>query len=217
MEPAWPDLGHNSKNKSRFLSSSSKEDDKSSKSKSCESSDEESPALPQDSTAPTPSTNRSPPPIPPLDQTRPRSGQPIDNEDSNKLETSIPLNHTTEPGWFERDHKINVSNNFFEEDDLGFDPFHETQKGLADLLESESKAAEAQQKQVVTPEPEWKNPQPLNRTRAPPPGFHAPAISQPAPYNFLPEHSINRVMSSGVDPLFGRGQAPLHNRSGLPA
>ena len=27
----------------------------------------------------------------------------------------------------------------------GFDPFHETQKGLADLLESESKAAEAQQ------------------------------------------------------------------------
>ena len=30
---------------------------------------------------------------------------------------------------------------------LGFDPFHETQKGLADLLESESKAAEAQQYQ----------------------------------------------------------------------
>ena len=34
----------------------------------------------------------------------------------------------------------------------GFDPFHETQKGLADLLESESKAAEAQQKQVINNE-----------------------------------------------------------------
>jgi hypothetical protein len=32
----------------------------------------------------------------------------------------------------------------------GFDPFHETQKGLADLLESESKAAEAQQHQQVS-------------------------------------------------------------------
>ena len=31
----------------------------------------------------------------------------------------------------------------------GFDPFHETQKGLADLLESESKAAEAQQNKVT--------------------------------------------------------------------
>ena len=34
---------------------------------------------------------------------------------------------------------------FFE----GFDPFHETQKGLAELLESESKAAEAQRIQVA--------------------------------------------------------------------
>ena len=33
MEPAWPDLGHTANNKSRFLSTSSKEDDKSSKSK----------------------------------------------------------------------------------------------------------------------------------------------------------------------------------------
>jgi hypothetical protein len=35
-------------------------------------------------------------------------------------------------------------------DFAGFDPFHETQKGLADLLESESKAAEAQQHQQVS-------------------------------------------------------------------
>ena len=35
-----------------------------------------------------------------------------------------------------------MTNNFLEEDDLGFDPFHETQKALAEMLESESKAAE---------------------------------------------------------------------------
>ena len=62
---------------------------------------------------------------------------------------------------------MKISNTFLDDDDVddlgnatgdddtavnpdtvaGFDPFHETQKGLADLLESESKAAEAQQYQ----------------------------------------------------------------------
>merc|ERR1711988_2018276 len=35
----------------------------------------------------------------------------------------------------------------FEEDDLGFDPFHETQKALAEMLESESKQQQQQQQQ----------------------------------------------------------------------
>ena len=36
----------------------------------------------------------------------------------------------------------------FEEDDLGFDPFHETQKALAEMLESESKVQAELQKQL---------------------------------------------------------------------
>ena len=67
-------------------------------------------------------------------------------------------------GWLDSD--LKNSNNFLDDDDVddlgknqknlllplqsvlpGFDPFHETQKGLADLLESE--AAEAQQQAKV--------------------------------------------------------------------
>ena len=44
-------------------------------------------------------------------------------------------------GWLDSS-DLKISNNFLEEDDLGFDPFHETQKALAEMLESESKAAE---------------------------------------------------------------------------
>merc|ERR1719414_805017 len=39
----------------------------------------------------------------------------------------------------------------FEEDDLGFDPFHETQKALAEMLESESKQQQQQQQQQSPP------------------------------------------------------------------
>ena len=72
----------------------------------------------------------------------------------------------------------------------GFDPFHETQKGLADLLESEA-AAQAQQQQtkVASPPPgDWRGPagagagaggpSPVagagaqSRVKLPPPGFH---------------------------------------------
>jgi len=195
VDPAWPDLGNSIQNKSRFVSSSSKEDEKSSKSKSCESSDEESPPpLPQDST---------PPPAP----------DPVNN--SKQLPPHLTNNQPQDSGWSERDVKISVSNNFLEEDDLGFDPFHETQKGLADLLESESKAAEAQLKQVITPEPEWKSTPPLSRTRAPPPGFHAPAISQPNPYTFMSDHSLNRILPANLESLYNRA-APLPGRSGLP-
>ena len=68
-------------------------------------------------------------------------------------------------GWLDSD--LKNSNNFLDDDDVddlgkmqtkdnppftvlfeGFDPFHETQKGLADLLESE--AAEAQQQAKVS-------------------------------------------------------------------
>ena len=55
-------------------------------------------------------------------------------------------------GWLDSD--LKSSNTFLDDDDvddLGFDPFHETQKGLADLLESEA-AAQAQQQAQVRPE-----------------------------------------------------------------
>ena len=55
----------------------------------------------------------------------------------------------------------------------GFDPFHETQKGLADLLESE--AAEAQQSYKAPSPEDWGSSggaASSSRARLPPPGFH---------------------------------------------
>ena len=43
--------------------------------------------------------------------------------------------------------KDTYKDDLFEEDDLGFDPFHETQKALAEMLESESKQQIQQQQQ----------------------------------------------------------------------
>ena len=109
----------------------------------------------------------------------------------------------------------------------GFDPFHETQKGLADLLESE--AAEAQQTykvhtshlqhsnftpcipQAPSPDPDWSSaPSSTSRARLPPPGFHT---AQPA-HNPPPQH-LGTYMQNPVDSLFGpapsrggRGGAP---------
>ncbi len=40
---------------------------------------------------------------------------------------------------FSEDWSLIPNDDLFEEDDLGFDPFHETQKALAEMIESESK------------------------------------------------------------------------------
>lgn len=52
-------------------------------------------------------------------------------------------------GWGSSSIKDNNSYkaDLYEEDDLGFDPFHETQKALAEMLESESKQVAAHQQQ----------------------------------------------------------------------
>jgi len=120
-------------------------------------------------------------------------------------------------GWLENDMKIS-NNTFFDDDvdDLGFDPFHETQKGLADLLESESKAAEAQLNfKVATPEPDWsvsvsgtQVPTSSGRARLPPPGFHNPSVSQPPNL-----HGSYLGQGVNVDSLFG----PPRGVGGRPA
>lgn len=71
--------------------------------------------------------------------------------------------------------------------------------------------------QVAAPEPEWHSSAPLSRTRAPPPGFHAPTLSQHTPYNFMSDHSLNRLLSGGVDSLFSRTQSQMPGRLGMPA
>merc|ERR1719319_1010095 len=77
----------------------------------------------------------------------------------------------SDSGWLDSD--LKVSNNFLEEDDLGFDPFHETQKALAEMLESESKAAETVvPTKVPSPEPDWRLGSQQPTTTRPPPGFH---------------------------------------------
>ena len=63
-----------------------------------------------------------------------------------------PLNNTTStngppPGLVGGLLKDTFKDDLFEEDDLGFDPFHETQKALAEMLESESKQQQQQQQQ----------------------------------------------------------------------
>merc|ERR1719266_113702 len=90
----------------------------------------------------------------------------------------------------------------------GFDPFHETQKGLTDLLESESKAAELQAKAAAPSPPGWESAPP--RARLPPPGFH-PAYSGGgggggggAGYSSqLQPGLLPPQQSSAVDSLFG--------------
>jgi len=121
-----------------------------------------------------------------------------------------PVETIQEQGWL--DNELKISNSFLDDDvdDLGFDPFHETQKGLADLLESE--AAEAQQSyKAPSPEPDWSSvPSSTSRARLPPPGFHT---AQPV-HNPPPQH-LGTYMQNPVDSLFGpapsrggRGGAP---------
>jgi len=109
------------------------------------------------------------------------------------------------------------SNNFLDDDDdvddLGFDPFHETQKGLADLLESEAAEAQQQAKQVCPPSPDWRTHHlptpPAARAKLPPPGFHNTTSSQ----HLQPQTNLAGNFthggfgvpssSSAVDSLFG--------------
>jgi len=188
----WPDPD-NDELKGRINCTSSKEET-SSKTKSCETSDDE-------------------------------SGTALLSEDvlvQKATETYSatsdvkPLNSSRvlgEPDWSDAEVKINVFNNFQEEDDLGFDPFHETQKGLADLLESESKAAEAHQQQVMLGDSAWTSNHTMSRPRAPPPGFHSPSVQQ---YNFMPDATLNHI-PGGVEALFNRAPSQLANRTGLSA
>jgi hypothetical protein len=87
---------------------------------------------------------------------------------------------------------------FTEEDDLGFDPFHETQKALAEMLETESK--QVQSKTLHMPRLEGQllssgggqiqgpsqafvqqqQQQNATRAKAPPPGFNLASNMHPS-------------------------------------
>ena len=74
------------------------------------------------------------------------------NHDSDRGGGGPPINNTTStngppPGLVGGLLKDTFKDDLFEEDDLGFDPFHETQKALAEMLESESKQQQQQQQQ----------------------------------------------------------------------
>jgi len=187
-EQGWPDLENSACTASRFLGTS-KEDDTSPKSISGLSSDEEN--RPTDSRRLEMNThldhlskevsNREVP----QDSTH-RNNQHLSRADSVLLDQEVSLIETCD----------------FEEDDLGFDPFHETQKGLADLLESESKAAEAHRSRVGSNTDDWPSAASISRSRAPPPGFHIPVLPLPSSYN-MGDPSVGR--GNNIDTLFSRG------------
>jgi len=136
----------------------------------------------------------------------------------------VVTNHTSHSqGWFNIEDVLDDRLSA-EEDDLGFDPFHETQKGLAELVESENKAAEAINNQALAAHGDWKQQQtknsapPTSRPRAPPPGFHTPA-AQPPTFNLLPDNCGNLLPhGSAVNSLYSGGAAGsrLNSRLGLP-
>ena len=81
------------------------------------------------------------------EQTQPVSPEPLPPQP----EQESSQQQCESGGWLDSD--LQSSNTFLDDDDvddLGFDPFHETQKGLADLLESEAAAQAQQQAQVRT-------------------------------------------------------------------
>lgn len=79
-----------------------------------------------------------------------------------------------------------------DEDDLGFDPFQETQKALAELLESESKLLQQKSPVEQSLQPldsninsafsslSFQPPQktPIVRQKAPPPGFNLTSLRE---------------------------------------
>lgn len=151
------------------------------------------------------------------------------------LITPQPTLHASQ-GWFEIDEPLDDEDEHSpEEDDLGFDPFHETQLGLADLIESENKAAEAISKQALASSNiDWKQQPSKNslsaavaaaasrpRAPAPPPGFHTPA-AQPSPFaGLLPDNCGNLLpppSASSVNSLYSSGSSAgsrLNSRLGL--
>jgi len=219
-EQTWPDLGNTGPPyKGRFIG---KDEDKS-KSKSCSSSDCDSSSLPGDSRSPgdqvVPTSEGGPGLADAAwegDTGPSQSALCAVSEESN-VSTEQEQEHRQ--GWLDND--LKNSNNFLDDDDdvddLGFDPFHETQKGLADLLESE--AAEAQQQaKVSSPSPDWRThlpTPPAARAKLPPPGFHNTTSSHHLPpHNNLggnfshggfggPSGLNPPSTSSAVDSLFG--------------
>jgi len=224
VDQAWPDLS-NAHTQNSFKTSRNihniKEDDKSSKSKSCDSSDEDSlsacPAVPS---------------LAPDDQpscvstaiTPPANNRIVDN--TPQFPSRNLPNTESETGWLDTD--LKVSNNFLEEDDLGFDPFHETQKALAEMLESESAAAETNK--VPSFCPDWRG-SPSAATR-PPPGFHNNVQQPGLPHNHfsnfnylsdqplghhIPGNGSGIAIGSGIENLFGRVGSGQQIRSSGPA
>jgi len=196
-EQGWPDLGNSSNTASRYLASSKENDDTSPKSISGLSSDEENRPLPdsrgvdlnthEDLTKEVPARTKEVPVREAPQETTQRNNQHLPPPDSALLDQEATL----------------VDGGDFEEDDLGFDPFHETQKGLADLLESESKAAEAHRSQVGPNTDDWPSTASVSRSRAPPPGFHTPVLPLPASYGMGDPSSVAR--GNSIDALFSRG------------
>jgi len=213
-EQTWPDLGPGPY-KGRY-----KDEDKS-KSKSCSSSDCDSSSLAGDSRSPgdqvVPISEGGPGLADAAWEGETGNTQSTPSAVSEQSNVSVEQEVETRQGWLDSD--LKNSNNFLDDDDvddLGFDPFHETQKGLADLLESE--AAEAQQQaKVSSPSPDWRTQlptPPAGRAKLPPPGFH-PSSSQ---HNLPPSNlgnfshggfggpgglSLPPSSVSAVDSLFG--------------
>ncbi|XP_059491042.1 CCR4-NOT transcription complex subunit 4 isoform X2 [Neocloeon triangulifer] len=82
------------------------------------------------------------------------------------------------------------------EDDLGFDPFAETQKALEELIKTEKQQQVLQQQRSAPPQmnPHYR-PHPtidMHRTTAPPPGF----ANQPMRHNFQTHFNEGRAMNS---------------------
>jgi len=256
-DQSWPDLGGNMPPyKGRFISSSSKDEQDKAKSKSCSSSDCDSSSVAADQMAAVQA-----------DQVVPSTGQPVPLHNPGLADAAWddPVQETESPpvsdpsgvsvsgasisgdsgelerprqetGWLDNDLK---SSTFLDDDvdDLGFDPFHETQKGLADLLELENEAAQAQQHQAKinsSPSPDWRSgvghsavassasgqPSTSARVKLPPPGFHNSSVAH-LPTNTLGGNynqggygglSMPPVSSNAVDSLFGLGQ--VRQRSG---
>jgi len=208
VESTWPDLNNHTNNTKPTLVNNTEQD-------SGEPSEEE--------------------PIP-VEPQIVATNEQIDPGDTINTPPQPPLQSSQ--GWFDLDEPLEDEDTQSpEEDDLGFDPFHETQLGLADLIESENKAAEAISKQALaTSHGDWKQQPSKNslsaavaaaasrpRAPAPPPGFHTPA-TQPSPFagllpdncgNLLPPPSAAAV---SINSLYSSGAAAgsrLNSRLGL--
>ncbi len=103
-----------------------------------------------------------------------------------------------------RNNSVSPPLDLSEEDDLGFDPFHETQKALAEMLETESKQQQQhghhhQMKHMSrvdghldhavrgSPSPAFVQQPPsaaVARTKAPPPGFNLGGNMPPSKHKY---------------------------------